>query len=157
MELIKLNDKLSILINQDNCIAAKARFTSQTAVTPETFWPNGTQCCAESLYIKILKMSAYLSGALAFRSTCTVCPLISVKTKLLLLWILWVSSLLNGLVSLCWHVQSSRHFTWCMLMSILSKTPSEKFICLHSFSWIRNCIKLMQIKSYIARHFVLVN
>ncbi len=30
MELIKLNDKLSILINQDNCSAAEARITSQT-------------------------------------------------------------------------------------------------------------------------------
>ncbi len=37
MELIKLNDKLSILINQDNCSAAEAIITSQTAVTSEMF------------------------------------------------------------------------------------------------------------------------
>lgn len=157
MELIKLNDKLSILINQDNCSAAKARSTSQTAVMSKTFWPNRTQCCAESHYIDILMIC--LSGALAFSSTFTVCPLISVKTKLLLepsisIFVndLGISSLLNCLVCVCWYVQSSRHLTCHELMSILSK-----FICLHSFSWIRNCIKLMQIKSYIASQFVSVN
>jgi len=117
MELIKLNDKLRIPINQDNCSAAETRITPQTAGTSETFWPNGTLCCSKSHYIKILKMSSCLSSALVlfFLHPLYFQPFISIFVN-----DLGISSMLNGLVSVHWHVQSSRHFTWRMLMSILS-------------------------------------
>lgn len=167
MELIKLNDQLSILINQDNCSAAEARITSQTAV----YLCKRQRCfdqtehiskiyhwCAKSHCIKIIRLSEsqlllgarfdwkslFLSLFWWKQSCCYSQPFIGN----------FFNDLLNFLVSVCWHVQSSRHFTCSKHTSILTKTPSEKFVCLHSLGWLRN---LMQKQSYIAGQFVLVN